>query len=720
MKGSLLFMATSKILGEVSRLYCNQGECSDPMKTIIAIDYAVERSVIDIDELNGESEKGCLFVAKDGTIYDGVSYGEESEAHYKLVPTGLNTKFNNVPLLASFCKDKEKRWQGVYVGTLDKLFETYKEFYSGQHAFSDQYIDLCYGERPLLNLYGFGLKEILGNDDNYVFDQCEEDTRVYNIGNVETNQINVTDKLTSLNKSLERAQKQLHTSKLSKSKRRKLETRINQIKSDIDKQKALIEKERALENEENAPSIIEEVAKVEEVSSVNTLTTPNESDKKVEQNDSVNSSDSVESTDQDELTESTPKKRGRRATSKSSLDTTESAPKRKAKTKAEIAEELEQTKKALADCKDAFDKYVADTEITLENLKEENSRLSQDSLDSTTVENDELAKRNAELNDKYNKLLKKNIELARQVEVARKANCTNTSPRSSVDSKISIDESKLNTEASEIMNNDFADTSGIKQVCDVIYKKLLNQERWMLQSGDNGLRFYIKNLMLFIYNRISKVKQDGGNKNSGDGYVFSSNKKKLLINTNLIDCYGNFIYIIDHTPHEKQYSNKTVTVMQSKSNLVADGFSVESVRHLPGCVKFFDKSNHIFDACIEDFDLEDEEHLNHIINERRYRFPESYKDVPAKNIADKLRASIEQAIRISEVDYRYIMPMYNPNYDEIEFLIPFYLDNHYGQRPELAIIVSKKQSFWRVFTVIKTEYAYFNARLLCNPNSSML
>lgn len=711
-------MSTSKIIGEVSELFNKQGGCYDPMKTVIAIDYAVESSVIDINELNAESEKGCLFVAKDGTIYDGVSSGEESEAQYKLVPTGLITKFNNVPLLASFCKDKDRTWRGAYVGTLDKLFDTYKEFYKGQHEFSEQYIDLCFSEKPLLNIYGFGLKEIVNNPYNYVFVKESESNTIYTSGNAVTQSVGVgvQDKVTKLKKSLEKAETQINTTRLSKAKRRKLEARINQLKSDISKEETLI----ANNEQEQEQEVKQEV----EVTATNSaiegecMTDANTSKSdKIEVahcNELTDTSlDADNTVNETSVTDESKPRRGRKPAAKGE---DKQVARKRARTKADIEAEL-------ASAVDSIEVYKA----RIAELEKQNKDIADSNTSADETKFNELESAKSELEEKNKRLLDANIELSRQIESLRKSDSTkgntnNTTTNSNVhvvENTTGIDTSKFSDEASEIIEEDGLDAAGIKTVCEVIYKKLINKERWATKSGDSALKLYIKPLMQFVYNSISKSKPGDGLKDRGPGYVFSSNHKKLLINTNLIDCYGNDIYIIDHTPTEKSYKNKTITVMQSKSSLVADGFTVESIRQLPGHVKFFDKSEYVFNACIEDFDLEDDEHLDHIINDRRNRFPSHYRNVSAKIIADKLKNSVEQAIKISEIDYRYIMPMYNPKLNELEFLIPFYLDNHYGQKPELTIIVSKKQSFWKVFTIIKNEYAYFNARLLCNPNDSV-
>lgn len=134
---------------------------------------------------------------------------------------------------------------------------------------------------------------------------------------------------------------------------------------------------------------------------------------------------------------------------------------------------------------------------------------------------------------------------------------------------------------------------------------------------------------------------------------------------------------------------------------------------MPKRFKFVsDNRDLVFNSTMDEFDLIDTEHLNHIINERRSRFPEKYANESCKNLADKIKISIEQAIEMQEVNYKYIVPMYNLATQEIEFLIPMHLDTTYGQKPELCIIVAKKNGLWKIFTIISSDLAYSNARLI--------
>ena len=279
---------------------------------------------------------------------------------------------------------------------------------------------------------------------------------------------------------------------------------------------------------------------------------------------------------------------------------------------------------------------------------------------------------------------------------------------------LSISGHKLTTSAedeSPVFNaNKFTQ---LKLVAEEIYDKLLVKEDWANEDYAR-LCFYIQSIIYYVQNKALANKDI-------EGVICSINNDKALINTNLIDNYGNFIYIIDHNYMSFDFNKKPITVMKSKSSLIDEGFDIKSIKILPEVLKFVESpSELIFDGDINDFDLEDEEHLNHIINERRYRFPDKYSNVSCKLICDKIRTSIEQAVKISKIDYRYVIPMYNIRLLEVEFLIPLHLDTHYGQTPELAIIVTNKNGLWKIFTILPTADACENARLISNIKDSWI
>ena len=655
-------MAGTKIIGNVAQLLAYHGFV-DFTQAISTITQSTEITVIDVLEINKASEKGGLFVSHNGKIFDKFDEEAEAEAKYKLVPTGLIHKYSNRPLFASFLKSK-KTWQGVYIGTAEKLFEMYAKAYNPPEnvaSFDRSYLDIFCNENADRDLVGFGLTEILNYYENTVSTDVTNDV---------AEEVNDSE-YEKYKKAVDKIQKQLNSGKKSKSEKAKLQTKLKNMTK-------LMEKAREAENipAETDAMEVEETKKIASVAKVeieNVQADANGTIDVVKSNKKVNNvvTDATATNHADDSNVST---------------AVEDKPEVMKETKSEKKETTSENKKAVVK-NDVVDKQIEDTAVTEKNMNV--NSVDKQIKNETVVE----VSNNTTVNEK-------NIEVK------------STSYTNSNDKHDELFE--INPEVTD------AERKNLHQIAVDIYNKLLYKENWADRNYDR-LCFYLKGIMQFISTRSAK-----NNTARGDGYLFSTenvtdNKRKLLFNTNLIDVYGNFIYIIDHTPKTEVFYKKRLTLMQSKSGLIEEGFQLSDIRHLPGTVKFLsDNRGYVFSGTIEDFDLEDDEHLNHIINERRTRFPENYKDVSCKIICDKLKNSIEQAIKISEIDYRYIMPMYNIKMDEVEFLIPFHLDTHYGERPELAIIITNKRGLWKIFTVLKAEDAYDNARLVFNPNNTWM
>lgn len=254
-----------------------------------------------------------------------------------------------------------------------------------------------------------------------------------------------------------------------------------------------------------------------------------------------------------------------------------------------------------------------------------------------------------------------------------------------------------------------------KNLYDDIYNRLLIKENWRI-SHKNRLGFYLK----AIFEKV-EYEQKNTSGNIGNGYILSNDRTKCLVNTGLMDVYNNDIYVIDKTNSEKDFHRKEIVIVSSKAALVDFGFNRQDIKVMPGPIKFYnDKSSLIFSGTIDEFDLEDDYRLNHIINERRSRFPEEYANVPSDIICDKIKSAIHKAIKISSRDYKYIVPMYNLKTNKIQYLMPLHLDRSIDEAPELTIVIGERNEFWCVYTILNTDDAYDNARLLCRPDNTWL
>lgn len=254
-----------------------------------------------------------------------------------------------------------------------------------------------------------------------------------------------------------------------------------------------------------------------------------------------------------------------------------------------------------------------------------------------------------------------------------------------------------------------------KVLYDEIYDRLLIKENWRA-SSKNRLEIYLKSLV-----EIIAREQRSNDSTVGCGYVLTEDKEKCVFNTGLIDEYNNDIYLLDLTNKQSTFLKKDILIVTSKAVLIMQGFNKEDIKEMPGTVKLYkDKSDLIFNGTLDDFDLVDNNRLYHIVEERRSRFPIEYKNTPPDVLSDKVKNAIRNAIRISERDYRYIIPMYNLKYDSIQYLIPFYLNKSIDESPDLVIVVGRNNGFYCVCTILTTDIAYDNARLLCRLDGSWL
>ena len=680
-------MAGIKVIGNASQLLAFHGEV-DTHKALSTISQSTELTLIDISDINKASETGGLYVMENGEMLDEYDDFSEKEAKYKIVPTGLFHKYSNRPLFASFCKSKGV-WKGVYIATAEKLFDMYSTFYNSPDFVRDYVTHFC-GENENRAIRAFGLKAIL-----------EQDSIVYSDDSDEANMtvIKKKSRVEECEKSLEKLRKSLNSGKKSRSDKVKIQRRIDRMEKELIKAKKAegivdaVEKPVLKELVVEKPVLKEQVEE-SDVGEVNEE--PMVGDKEQVEESTVTSDDKNE--EDKEMprvkTAETPVLEVEHLVVIKSEETVEEKPKKKRGRRKKEDILAEQALKAMQE-KVQEENIEVPVEVVVEKEK----------VTTTVVEN--------------TKAVEEVVETTKVEAVEVKAMPVN------VEVPVEKTVEKVKSDYVSIVGQDGTgeikpelSVSEAKQLHDIsveIYNKLLYKENF----ADNNFRrlsFYIKGMLIYLDTKKGKTVE-----NRGTGYVYSEDKRKLLFNTNLIDTYGNFIYVIDHTPNTTQYFKKRLSIMQSKTGLIEEGFKLEDIRKLPGTVQFVkDPRDCVFTGKIDDFDLEDDEHLNHIINERRMRFPDSYKDVSCKNICDKLKTSIEQAIRISEIDHRYIVPLYNIVHDEVEFMIPFHLDTHYGQRPELAIIIANKRGLWKIFTVLHVEDAYDNARLLCNHGNTWL
>ena len=89
-------------------------------------------------------------------------------------------------------------------------------------------------------------------------------------------------------------------------------------------------------------------------------------------------------------------------------------------------------------------------------------------------------------------------------------------------------------------------------------------------------------------------------------------------------------------------------------------------------------------------------------------------------IMNCLRVSIDHSVKMSKIDYKFVVPMYNIEFDKIQFLMPVYFDFGTTQKADLALVLNSSGGIWQIRTILPLENAFCNARLLSSLSTSWL
>lgn len=189
-------------------------------------------------------------------------------------------------------------------------------------------------------------------------------------------------------------------------------------------------------------------------------------------------------------------------------------------------------------------------------------------------------------------------------------------------------------------------------------------------------------------------------KQNRNEFFIMNDKKYVIVNTGLFDKFGNDIKVI-YRYHKKNERFEPFLMIQSKLTYIENGFTKEQASEDILPIRLYDKDD-IFDAEYKDFDINFKA-LEHIVEERRDRFPEMLKNVGASIIADKIDKSLKIAIEMNKRDDSYIKPYFCSGYENISWAIPLHIETEMGEKPELIMVCKKSNEY---FYEIKTILPY--------------
>lgn len=70
----------------------------------------------------------------------------------------------------------------------------------------------------------------------------------------------------------------------------------------------------------------------------------------------------------------------------------------------------------------------------------------------------------------------------------------------------------------------------------------------------------------------------------------------------------------------------------------------------------------------------------------------------------------------------FIVPMYRPQENKIQLLMPIYLDLEFSPKPDFALVLTpdEEHGVYVPHTILELDQVYKNARLIMKPNSTWL
>lgn len=207
--------------------------------------------------------------------------------------------------------------------------------------------------------------------------------------------------------------------------------------------------------------------------------------------------------------------------------------------------------------------------------------------------------------------------------------------------------------------------------------------------------------------------------NYPDRIIFNKDYSKVLFNTNLINKIGDDLVIVGSLLEiSNKYYISELEISPSMMSLKKMGFDTSKSPISP---EFFKDINEIIFHCDWDID-KDLEKYEHIIEERKERFPEQYQELTADDLGRRLNNAIQLAKKIAQRNYKFIVPMYYPTARRIQLLMPIYLETSYSSHPDFALVLTPHpdEKLYTPETILGLDEVYQDARLIAKPEESWL
>ena len=219
-------------------------------------------------------------------------------------------------------------------------------------------------------------------------------------------------------------------------------------------------------------------------------------------------------------------------------------------------------------------------------------------------------------------------------------------------------------------------------------KRLLNKNEWAL---DEGLDRHIKVIGDKIKVAIKKELTD---------YYVMNDLKDVIVNTGLMDKFGNYILIMYRLNYTYD-SYRPHIILDSMQDYIDYGFSKEQASFplipIPNIIA--EEIRHGISSDFDDYDLSFNS-LKHIIIDRRERFPEQCSILSERDLAEKIKNALKDGVEKLKMDSGYAKPIYSTDTHEICWVFPLKIFAKANEEPELVLCVRKDRDFYSLKTVL--------------------
>lgn len=224
-------------------------------------------------------------------------------------------------------------------------------------------------------------------------------------------------------------------------------------------------------------------------------------------------------------------------------------------------------------------------------------------------------------------------------------------------------------------------------------------EEWDYKNTTTNIKHPIlRNYIFYIYQRIAEEKK----------ISVTLDEQYACWNSGLITDSQEAIFLL----FEKNKLENSTPYWHFSKFVRKGERELNRFSNIPEMAHFFDDPS----TLVYDTRKELRVNVEHIIADNRARFPIEVRDMPAFQLQNLVKGSIEAAIERVKRNYKTAIPQYFQG--QMQILLPLSLID--PKRADLAIAIEKYNDFYRAATCLTLDMAYNNARQLARPDRDWL